>query len=230
MAQPPSSPPELQPPFISISGLSNFRDIGGWPIPPSSAVRSGILYRGPDLTSITSTGIAQLHALGIKVIFDLRSTPQITRAGGAREIEGITRVWCPVFGAEEYSQEKAGRRYVQYASEGTEGIVQAFLEILTHGAHPAFRPILQHLATPSPAPCMLHCTTGNNRSGAFIGVLLSLLGVPAEQIAEEYALSEIGLRADRDMVVERLLRNPKFKAACGEGEDGRRGAERMVGA
>jgi len=114
--------PELQAPFIPISGLSNFRDVGGWPISssPGTKVRRGILFRGPDITPITSEGIEQLKALGIETIFDLRSTPQITRAGGVREIEGIKRVWAPVFEEEEYSQEKAGRRYVQYSSDGTE--------------------------------------------------------------------------------------------------------------
>jgi len=39
-------------------------------------------------------------------------------------------------------------------------------------------------------------------------------------------LSEIGLKGSRDAVVERLLRNPKFKEAIGTRER----AERMVGA
>jgi hypothetical protein len=130
-----SAPPELQPPFHPISGLSNFRDIGGWPITttsstlPNAKVRKGILFRGPDITPTTETGISQLKALNIKTIFDLRSTPQITRAGGVREIEGIRRVWAPVFEEEEYSQEKAGRRYVLYSSDGTD--VCPFLFLLS---------------------------------------------------------------------------------------------------
>ena len=130
---------DLQPPFIQIDGLSNFRDIGGWPIPPSpsnpsttstATVRRGILYRGPDLTPLTPLGITQLKALHITTIFDLRSIPQITRAGGVKEIEGINRVWCPVFGEEEYSQEKAGMRYMQYCSEGTDIFLSFLFSLL----------------------------------------------------------------------------------------------------
>lgn len=77
---------------------------------------------------------------------------------------------------------------------------------------------------------MIHCTTGNNRSGVFIGVLLSLLGVTDSSITAEYALSEVGLKAGRDEVVERLMKNPKFRDSVGGGEEGRRRAMRMVGA
>ncbi|TVY87430.1 Tyrosine-protein phosphatase, partial [Lachnellula willkommii] len=177
----------------------------GWPISspssnPSSAstrVRTGIFYRSPDLATLTPTGTAHLKSLHITTVFDLRSIPQISRAGGIKQIEGIRRVWCPVFGEEESTPEKSGMRYMQYCSPGTEGIVTAFLEILSRGAIPAFRPILLHLASPSPGPCIIHCTTGNNRSGVFTGILLSLLGVSADVVAQEYALSELGLRASR---------------------------------
>lgn len=73
----------------------------------------------------------------------------------------------------------------------------------------------------------IHCTTGNNRSGVFIGVILALLGVKQQHIAEEYALSEIGLRPTRDKVVARLMKSPVF---AGAGGGGKARAERMVGA
>src|SRR4051794_15528827 len=80
-----------------------------------------------------------------------------------------------------------------------QGIVEAFVEILTSGA-PTFGSILRQLITSvthlqarpsSPAPALfMHCTTGNNRTGVFISLLLLLLHVPATSVCEEYALSE----------------------------------------
>ena len=99
-----------------------------------------------------------------------------------------------------------------------QGIVQAFTDILTHGA-PAARIVMLHIASmnpDSPSACYIHCTTGNNRSGVFIGVILSLLGVNPEKIAEEYSLSDIGLRPTRAAAVERLMKSPVF-AGAGEG-------------
>jgi hypothetical protein len=110
-----------------------------------------------------------------------------------------------------------------------QGIVQAFTDILTHGA-PAARIVMLHIASmnlDSLSACYIHCTTGNNRSGVFIGVILSLLGVKPEKIAEEYSLSDIGLRPTRDAAVARLMKSPVF---AGAGGGGRERAERMVGA
>jgi protein tyrosine/serine phosphatase len=107
------------------------------------------------------------------------------------------------------------------------GIVEAFTEILQSGA-PQFRIILLHLLKTEPGEVtLMHCTTGNNRSGVFIGILLSLLGVSPSLVAEEYSLSTIGLAPTRDEVVKRLMQSPVFKNAGGGGKER---AERMVGA
>ena len=112
---------EHSPPFLHVDGLENFRDIGTWPTStPNVTVRDQVLYRGPDLATITAKGEEQLRNLGIDIIFDIRSTPQIHRAGGVQEIPGIQRVWCPVFEDSEYTPEKAGLRYTQYSSAGTD--------------------------------------------------------------------------------------------------------------
>ncbi|KAF2438277.1 putative tyrosine-protein phosphatase [Karstenula rhodostoma CBS 690.94] len=233
----PSRPPHPDSPlFHSIPGLSNFRDIGGWPISSSDGltrrVRKGVLFRGSDTNRITPEGEEQLRQLGIKTDFDLRSKQQIEKTGGYKEIAGIERRWTPVFAEEQYTEEAARRRYEQYAGEGTEGIVTAFVEILTAGA-PMFRTVLAHVldsaagASPPPAVFM-HCTTGNNRTGVFIAMLLLLIGVKPEIVAHEYALSEAGLAPTRHVNVERLLKKGAFQERGPE--EARRKCERMVGA
>jgi len=111
-------------PFHHIPGLSNFRDIGGWPIASSSSsskhVRTGLLYRGSDTSRITPAGEVKLRELGIKKDFDLRSKQQIQSAGGFKEIGSVERVWTPVFGEEGYTEEAARGRYELYAGEGTD--------------------------------------------------------------------------------------------------------------
>ena len=110
------------PPFHLVPGVSNFRDIGGWPISTSSTpkrVRKGLIFRGSDTTRITAPGISKLQELNVKTDFDLRSKQQIEKAGGFKDLGEweIERIWRPVFGEGEYSEEKAGRRYEMYASE-----------------------------------------------------------------------------------------------------------------
>ena len=113
-------------PFHRIPGVSNFRDIGGWPIARTSSdslpkhVRKGLLYRGSDTNRITPDGENKLRELGIGKDFDLRSRQQIEKTGGFKEIDRVQRVWAPVFGEEGYTEEAARQRYELYAGEGTD--------------------------------------------------------------------------------------------------------------
>lgn len=224
-------------PFHHVSGVSNVRDIGGWHITSASAaprhVRKGVIFRGGDTTRITPAGVSKLQELSVKVDFDLRSQQQIEKAGGFKDLGnwGIKSIWSPVFGEEEYTEEKAKVRYESYVSEDAADIVQAFVDVLTSGA-PVMATVLRHVlstadATPPPAVFM-HCTTGNNRTGIFVSLLLVLLGVPRELIVHEYTLSNAGLAPTRHVNVERLLKKGAF-VEYGEIE-ARRKCERMVGA
>jgi protein tyrosine/serine phosphatase len=110
--------------------------------------------------------------------------------------------------------------------------VSAFIEILVSGKQIMAR-VLRHLITSAegsnrPPALFMHCTTGNNRTGVFVAVLLRLLHVPKEYVVREYALSEAGLASTRHVNVERLLRKGAFKE-FGEVE-ARKKCERMVGA
>lgn len=118
-----------------------------------------------------------------------------------------------------------------------QGIVEAFVEILTAGTT-MFHTVLKHLLDTVPPPSLnqgnappalfMHCTTGNNRTGVFISLLLLLLSVPRSSIAKEYALSDQGLAPTRHVHVERLLSKGAFKEHGAE--VAKRKCERMIGA
>ncbi|KAL9070630.1 MAG: hypothetical protein Q9157_005745 [Trypethelium eluteriae] len=222
------------PPFITVPGIANFRDIGGTPISTSTKVSSGVLFRSADPSNVTQAGLVKLKDLGVTHYFDLRSTIEIERdawnAGqsadpetgveGTRKI-GIKRYWAPVFAGDDYSPEKIALRYRQYAREGTEGFSHAYADILRAGA-PSFSNIFMHLAN-VPSPCLIHCTAGKDRTGVFVALLLSLLGCSDETVAGEYALTEQGLAEKKSIFLARLLQTEALK---GDQE----GAENMVGA
>lgn len=98
-----------------------------------------------------------------------------------------------------------------------------------------FHTVLTHLlstfpssASATPPALFMHCTTGNNRTGVFVSLLLLLLRVPESVIVREYALSDQGLAPTRHINVERLLKKGAFKEHGPE--EARRKCERMVGA
>lgn len=69
----------------------------------------------------------------------------------------------------------------------------------------------------------MHCTAGKDRTGVLVALVLKLVGVEDEVVAEEYALTEVGLAQWRELVVEYLSKDLELHG-------GREGAERMIGA
>lgn len=244
---PPSDPPtastQLPPPFINIPSLPNLRDAGGYPVSNGpggtpSTVRKRVLYRSADPTRASLSDLQTLsNDLGISTIFDLRSLPEIERAGTLPDYEerlaqcrgAVKRKWTPVFKAEDYSPEAVALRFKDYGAdeEGEAGFVRAYAQILEH-AGPALKHILEHLAAEEDdGGVLIHCTAGKDRAGCVMAVILSLLGVPADTVASEYNLTELGLGDLKQYFVGRLMASGAFDEL---GERGRRAAERMVGA
>lgn len=268
---PPQSSKQLQtqsplpsPPFIIIQGVHNFRDISS---SATSGVRSGLIYRSGALSHLTPEGHARLRDLGIKKVFDLRSSVEVERTGihgdakpkseklkeaskaeeekqqegegddekhaatqvweteyasWTTETEGPERVFVPIFPDDDYSPEAIATRFADYASSGPSGFSRVYLKILLLGSA-SFRTILLHLSSPSPGPILLHCTAGKDRTGVAVMLLLLLAGLSASEVADEYALTDVGLRDWKPAVVERLMGNPALNG-------NREGAENMVSA
>lgn len=112
------------PPFVSISGIPNFRDLGGYAVSPNLAIRRNLVYRCGEPSKVTQEGIETLKSLGITHMYDLRSKVEIDRnkdagLGGIKEWDGCERVFAPVFIDQDYSPENLALRLKDYASDGT---------------------------------------------------------------------------------------------------------------
>ncbi|KAI1865169.1 hypothetical protein JX265_008216 [Neoarthrinium moseri] len=229
------------PPFVYVQGLPNFRDIGGYPVAsqPGKIVRHGVVFRSSEPSKVTDDGVAQLQALSIADVYDLRSRQEIERDAAqghgrqAKEWAGARRIFAPVFLDEDYSPEAIALRFKNYADESSKGFVQAYQDILKSAssqeneAQP-YRSILKHLATPSsgsgsaPAPILLHCTAGKDRTGVICALILSLCGVDDDVVAHEYSLTELGLKSRHAEFTRHLIKEPALKGNPA-------GARRMVG-
>ncbi|KAF2770611.1 tyrosine protein phosphatase 5 [Teratosphaeria nubilosa] len=195
------------PPFIDVPGIANFRGIGGY-------VDPGLIYRSADPTKASKAGLEKMSKdLGIRVVFDLRSAPEIKRDGP--EWAGIAREWVPVFAEKDYGPEQVALRYKEYTRSGSKGFVSAYRDILKLGG-PAYSKIFKHLAQPKPSPILVHCTAGKDRTGVLVALLFLLAGAPETEIAQEYALTDLGLASLKPLFKERLLKNP----ALGGDENG----------
>lgn len=84
------------PPFITVDGVANIREVGGFPIIAVNhvLVKSGYYFRAADPSKITDKGKEQLRSFGIMKIFDFRS-PQEIKAP-ILSIEGVKVIPVPI--------------------------------------------------------------------------------------------------------------------------------------
>lgn len=157
------------PRVLSVEGVANMRDIGGWNTSDGKRIKQGILYRGAELDGvvekeykITENGVnTMLSTLGIKTDMDLRSVadnPHGIEALG----NGVEHIY---YGAPMYS--------AACDQQNKETIRQIFSD----------------LADESKYPIYMHCTHGMDRTGTICYLLEALLGMNEDELMKEYSLS-----------------------------------------
>lgn len=223
-------PRTLSPPFVRIANIHNFRALSAYPLTPSSCLRSSLIFRSAEPSPITAAGTTALHSLGIRTIYDLRSAAELVKNAALTpvvDIPGTERVFVPVFSSDDDDDTHSGldnatrlRCYLEPG--GPQGFVKAYAEILTAG-RTAYRVIFEHILARPREPFLVHCTAGKDRTGVLVALVLKLAGVADAEVAREYALTEQGLEAWMESIVEALLRDERFG-----GDEA--GVRRMLGA
>lgn len=136
------------PPFITIPGVSNFRDLSY-----ENNLRPGYVYRSANLSDITEDGKVMLAGeLGITTIFDLRNEGERVKAP-APQIEGVDTIWMP------YGTRPASLNLRDFAGEdkGANGFVKMYSGIL-EAAAPAFAQVFKHIRDQPDDPFVFHCS------------------------------------------------------------------------
>jgi len=200
-----------QPPFVTIDGVLNIRDLGSrQTADPTLITKPSLMYRSGEISGITGEGKSQLKALGITHIFDLRSDPEMAKwQSPTPQIDGVEVIHAPVFKNEDYSPEMMARRFKLYSANKTEAFMELYTQILDN-AGPSFRTVLCHIRDNPTSGCIFHCTAGKDRTGLLAALLLKLAGVGEQTIAEDYALTRIGREPAREKIMARLLEEPLF--------------------
>lgn len=188
--------------LVVLEGATNFRDVGGYPTADGRVVRWGSVYRSDSLEDLTPSDVERLLLLELREVLDLRST---------REVEA--------FGTTPLTGHGVERHHVGFLPEplpadlpprrtplATDHVAFAahYLELLEGAKAPLCRAFTE-LAEAETHAVVFHCTAGRDRTGLTAGLLLSLLGVDDEVVADDYQLTERFLRIPASRL-ERLHR------------------------
>ena len=178
--------------LIPLEGTFNFRDLGGYPTTDGRRTRWRRLYRSDGLQQLSAADVAELRARGVSAVVDLRTSDEIERWGrGLLEAEPMHWEHLTIIGNGRDAGESVAapvtndlaERYLWYLEIGRASMVRALELAATH------------------APLVFHCSAGKDRTGVLSALILDAVGVPAEVIVADYALTGEHLGA----ILERLL-------------------------
>jgi hypothetical protein len=163
---------------LDWAACRNARDLGGL-----GDIRRGALVRADSLQQLSGGGWAALHEHGIRTVIDLRNPDEIG-ADDAPRPPGLTTVRFPLDGLEDTGFWDVWMHRPEF---GTAHYYGPWLEHFPDRA----RHVLTAIARAEPGGVAYHCVGGRDRTGLVTMLVLALLGVPREQIVEDYALTDV---------------------------------------
>jgi protein-tyrosine phosphatase len=184
---------------VPFAGVTNFRDLGGYPAAGGGRTRWGRVFRSDGLHMLTAAEMATYEALGLRAVYDLRGD-----AERERHPDPVTSAHLPLLSAVVAGPEPEpdGARD---AAWGERRLHELYRGMLAH-AGPLFGRLFEGLAAEESLPAVFHCTGGKDRTGLSAAILLELLGVPRDMVLDDYTLtSRFRLREHQSESYENLL-------------------------
>ena len=181
----PSTEPEL-------SGVRNFRDVGGLPTVDGRRVRHGVLFRSGHLAHATEEDVAFLGSLGLHTIFDFRNASDQKLEGPDVELPGVRNVNLPLSdpadGSEFWKMVRDGEidqlRGILGGDKGANRMITSYRTIVKERT--AEHSQVLHALAEDSVPALMHCAAGKDRAGLSIAVTLLAVGVEREAIVTDY--------------------------------------------
>jgi protein-tyrosine phosphatase len=174
--------------ILPLQGAVNFRDLGGYMTTDGRRVAWGKVYRSDALNHLTENDRAILSELGIKLVCDLRSYPEVEQ-GPDRLTESITYRHMPIFAQDPLGRARALLMRHRYDAM-FKWVYRA--HIIDTGA-PVLGALLKLAANPDNLPLVIHCMGGKDRTGVASALFLHICGVPRDTIVRDYSLTNLSI-------------------------------------
>lgn len=208
---------------IPISGMNNFRDLGGYPTGDGKTVRWGKLYRSDHIFNADEKGLEQLKTLGIHTIIDYRSGNEVAKYPNP-VFDKTVKTWhldpdahtaelAAQFSSSKVDEdENLVKKVVRQKDKGLltqrdGAVLEQYCNFISRvKAKAAFGQMLRIAADPDAAAIVQHCRGGKDRTGFGSILLLGLLGVERKHLVEDYMLTRQN-RLERNEYKMNIYRN-----------------------
>ena len=200
--------------LIELDGPANFRDVGGYPTASGGRVRTGRVFRSDSLSYMSDDDVRHVtEVLGLRTVIDLRAGHEVEQfTHGPLEALPVNVWHVPI--VDETRQEQEGQDAGKWAAGEVIPMDELYLLMLNRYGH-RFSAVLELIADVDNQPVVFHCAAGKDRTGLVAMLILGLLGVDADVIAADYALTHDRMpillerhrvRAEADGVVAEIPR------------------------
>jgi protein-tyrosine phosphatase len=202
---------------LAFETLFNVRDLGGYEARDGSIVRGGQLYRADGVHRASAADLERLLSLGLRTVIDLRTPAELEI--GRFAVDGADVAWhhVPLI-AEIWASEEVSA--ISDEDAAVAFLVDRYVDMTDEGGH-AVAAAIAILSDVDGHPALFHCAAGKDRTGVLAAIVLALLGVDDEVIADDYERSAAAMERLRDWFLandERVAaimaqQPPAFRAA-----------------
>lgn len=183
--------------FLSVKGIVNARDLGGYKTDDGRMVKRGVLIRGASLAMAKDADLELLAALPVTKIIDFRADFE-KKGKENRSLPGADYVCLPIQPIDdgEASKEIAKQKSFKISklimiaafNEKAKTIAKEMYPLMV--MHPKcqkqFATFLREIIDTPEGAIYFHCTQGKDRTGLAAAFLLSALGVDRDTIIADF--------------------------------------------
>lgn len=187
--------------LLPLTGVVNFRDLGGYMTSDHRQVKYQHFYRSAPLANLTSSQHDYIENLNLKHIIDFRSTGEIP---GMEDEEFANCTYHQISRIKD--MEKGFKGSFDFESLMKNGDIQILGNYLlrTYKVLPiennAYIEMFK-LIEAKQTPIVFHCTAGKDRTGVAAALILLALGVDEQTIMDDYLLSNVYRKEENERIL-----------------------------
>ncbi len=171
--------------FIKVDSILNLRDLGGYKTENKQAVRWGKLFRSGRL-NLKENGRECFNSLHLKTVIDFRTEKE--RQFRNRDNISASFIHIPIASG-DLSQALQSIKKDEFKRGDAFIFMQDNYRDLAINYCAQFKEMFEILSDSLNYPVLMLCTGGKDRVGFASALVLSALGIPKDQIFEDYSLS-----------------------------------------